>query len=983
MKFALCMLPRSSLPQSVLAGLLLSLVGWQAPLPAADAAVTPSTAAAWIQEMKASPKGPFYRIRWFCRDGSVLPPEPYACREHGGGIQHGEWNARTRALRADGYLIGNVLAAVDPEAVTATASGLTTLKQILLERYLVQIDNGWIFRGARNYRGALQSEDETASARAILLALIAAPNNTKQRFMLLLQAAKLLPHGQRTPLVAEIRQLSTELADRDPGFKSLRAKIHTQPDPGDAQRVRDYAAQQPNAPRAAEFLNLAALIDQLYTPADIVDTLRRTADGLRGSSLAARLRRGADTLADQPDPWTRYQEAGALLVFARNHLSEAGTAAQQLALLDTCIALEHEAFASGTELLEKLPRITRRGQLYWLEHANNALYGSGLLTSRQWQAVNSTVNGLIKESPTVADYRNQLRYLSRVPAWANRWEQFHFGATIERWSGIEPLVREFVPDQLLGSPLLVYSRALDNLMQDANALAGIDNNLFGQAVGAGLRAINPGLAHGVLRIVPPGASTAGLRPDGIYLLPATTATLPPVAGILTQGEGNSLSHVQLLARNLGIPNVAITPTLVSRLEAKAGQPVILAVSPEGRVRLEHNSTQWNALFSRTAAVPAQTLSPDLEKLDLSVRRLIPLDELRASDAGRLVGPKAANLGELKSRFPQNVADGVAIPFGLFRQLLEQPIEPGGPSVFQWMEGQYAMIRAITDDTLRRQAAAAVLARMQRWIEHADPGATFRDALRQQLEQTFGPDGSYTLYVRSDTNVEDLPGFSGAGLNLTVPNVRGFDNILQAISRVWASPFTERAYNWRQARMDQPEQVYPSVLLMRSVPVEKSGVLVTMDLETGDRNWFTVASNEGVGGAVDSQAAEELRVNSDSGEVVVLAEATAPERRVFAADGGLDRIPVSDAARVLSRDEIAQLVQLVQRLPQQFPLRDAAGRALPADVEFGFLHGRLALFQIRPYVERSDARQSTFLIGMDQGLVHNARVAVDLGRVPGG
>ena len=44
-------------------------------------------------------------------------------------------------------------------------------------------------------------------------------------------------------------------------------------------------------------------------------------------------------------------------------------------------------------------------------------------------------------------------------------------------------------------------------------------------------------------------------------------------------------------------------------------------------------------------------------------------------------------------------------------------------------------------------------------------------------------------MRSDTNVEDLPGFTGAGLNLTVFNIVGFDNIVKAISEVWASPYT--------------------------------------------------------------------------------------------------------------------------------------------------------------------------------------------------
>ena len=53
----------------------------------------------WIAEMKASPRGPFARIRWFCKDGTMLPPTPYACEPHGGGSQHGEWTDRVKQLR--------------------------------------------------------------------------------------------------------------------------------------------------------------------------------------------------------------------------------------------------------------------------------------------------------------------------------------------------------------------------------------------------------------------------------------------------------------------------------------------------------------------------------------------------------------------------------------------------------------------------------------------------------------------------------------------------------------------------------------------------------------------------------------------------------------------------------------------------------------------------------------------------------------------
>ena len=47
-------------------------------------------ARAIVEEMKAAERGPYTRIRWFCKDGTVQPPAAFACKERGGGRQHAE-----------------------------------------------------------------------------------------------------------------------------------------------------------------------------------------------------------------------------------------------------------------------------------------------------------------------------------------------------------------------------------------------------------------------------------------------------------------------------------------------------------------------------------------------------------------------------------------------------------------------------------------------------------------------------------------------------------------------------------------------------------------------------------------------------------------------------------------------------------------------------------------------------------------------------
>ena len=931
---------------------------------AANDDASPDAMARWIAAMKAEPRGPFDGIFWFCKDGAVLPPAPYACTPHGGGIQHGRLGERARALRAAGFRVGNVLAASDPDALAAEP-GWEELKAILLERWLVAADDGWVLRRARYYRGAFQVEDEIAATEAILAAL-AGRLQGERNFLLLRQAVLLLPQPRDGATLTQMHELSSSLVTLDEGFVPLRNKLHGQPDAADAERVRAYASQHGRA--EPEFAQLAQTIEMLFGKRDLGGLLQDTARRLGKHTLAGRLQAVAGELAKPLPPAQRFAASAALLGELRAALPELSPT-KRVAVVRLGLDLETDAFAIGRSLLAALPRASRNERLTLLGDAAQALYGVGLLTPREHAAVRAALERLAGPSLPLGQYRAELAYLARVPGWAGRELAFQFGETVHGLARIEPLADQFVPARLRASPLLIYSTLLDELLREANALAGIEHRVFGQTVGVGLRALNPGLARGILRL-----DAAEPWADGIYLLPETTASLPPVAGILTLEEGNLLSHVQLLAANLGIPNVVVDAALVPRLRAMADRRVVLAVSPGGRVLLAEDGPHWDAVFGESVQAPAR-IQPDLSKLDLTRRAPIPLGELRAADAGRIAGPKAARLGELRHHFPEAVADGVVLPFGAFRAFLDQPMPGTGMSTFQWMRSEYRRI-ADLPAAQREDEAGRLRQRLRAWIGMTDPGAAFRAALGQALHARFGPDGSYAVFVRSDTNMEDLPGFTGAGLNLTVPNVVGLDRIVAAILRVWASPFSERAFAWRQMQMETPEHVYVSVLLQRAVPVDKSGVMVTADLQGTGLDGYTVAANEGVGGAVAGQGAEEILIAAATGEARLLAEASATIRRIPAAGGGLEKLPVSGGP-VLTAAEIAQLHRLGRDLPARFPQRNEAGQRVPADVEFGFVAGRLALFQIRPYLQSREARGNRFLLQLDAPLHARSGQMVDL------
>lgn len=937
----------------------------------------------WVTEMKQAERGPFSRLRWFCKDGTVLPPESYACRDHGGGYQHGELNEHARTLREKGYYIANVLAGLDAQAWMEAPDFRDRYSQLLIERFLVGADDGWIFRRALYYRGALQEEDERAGGRALLLAMAGDEYWIGPGFSALRTGARLLPHGTNSASIQRVRQLSASLSDADAGFQPIRAKIHGTPGAEDARTVREYAAAL-NEEKRAPYLELADEIDAIYQGQPIADSLNDMASRYTAAPwLQTLLREHARELSADAGAANHFRVTAQLLAALRDAMPRIRASSVRLEVLDLSLRVEAENFRASAELRDLMPEMTRGERAGLLEFAGLAAYGCGLINSRLRTAMLASLASLDVDELALDRYKESLNYLGRAAGWGTQAYRMHFYDSMEKLAELESSAILFIQDQLRGSPLLFYSNVLDGLSRDANQLAGVRHRLFDEEVGVGFNALNPGLARGTLHVEPSLENMANFSADGIYVLPETVSDLPPVAGILTAGEGNPLSHVQLLARNLGIPNVTVDAAVLPQLVEHDDEEIVLAVSKSGLVEISALDAQWEEVFESGDDSQGVVIRPDLEKLDLTVRRVVQLDDLRADDSGVTVGPKAAKLGELRHHYPARVSRGVAIPFGVFRREVFDVPHPDGGTWFDWMAGQYREIEAMDRGSPERLGRTEELrSTLYDHVLSTRLSEDLQQDLKNALAQAFDDETVPGLFVRSDTNVEDLAGFTGAGLNLTLPNVVGFDALLESIPRVWASPFTARAFAWRQSHMEQPEDVYTSILLLESVPSDKSGVMVTQDIDSGDRGVISVAVNEGVGGAVDGQAAESLRIALDGSYVRVLATATAPERRVPGPESGLLYLPSSGSDTVLQEAEIAQLIEFAKDLPKTFPpIVDDEGNPAPADVEFGFLNGQLRLFQLRPFLESKSARGIAYLQEMEARLDDASGTIVDMNEVP--
>jgi len=565
-----------------------------------------------LAEMKLRERGPFERLRWFCADGTVLPPQPYACREHGGGRQHGEYTATATQLHELGFHVGPVLSAIDWEAFYDLANSHYYLRELVLQRFLESVDDGWVMRRARFYRGARQAESEEALGRQLLERLLTDGDWVHRNYLLASSVVAAVPHG--TPGIAgdAVRGLAQQISEADPDFMKLRVKIHSSPGAGDLAAVIEYrehlAADTPAEVRAW-VEELEADLQQMYSAGLDGDGWERLAVAA-GSELSDSIRSAATILGDAT-PGERVAWLAPLVVSARAAIEAAtarGDGKAALARFDVLHFAQARLFIEANTWAEDLlAGDTRRSELLGaVDVLIDAAYGSGWLTEREFRAANSRL-GEIDGSNTLtrAQYLSLARYLGRAVEWGTAAAEQMVALAEQRYGPVEPAATSFTDDAIRGSVLLPLAELLNGLEGDAAAEAGMRYQFGDARVSSGVMGLNPGAAVGTLHIITDQDQIQDLDPTGIYVLPETPADLGRVAGILTVDQGSRLSHIQLLARGLGVPNAAVSSRHLAALRGLAGSEVLYAVSPLGSVlvvRRSAVSAVWGSCISYSPPV---------------------------------------------------------------------------------------------------------------------------------------------------------------------------------------------------------------------------------------------------------------------------------------------------------------------------------------------------------------------------------------------
>lgn len=218
--------------------------------------------------------------------------------------------------------------------------------------------------------------------------------------------------------------------------------------------------------------------------------------------------------------------------------------------------------------------------------------------------------------------------------------------------------------------------------------------------------------------------------------------------------------------------------------------------------------------------------------------IMPFKEIQISDVPK-VGGKNASLGEM---FNQLTRKGVAIPngFAITAAAFWHFIDENN------LRGRLETLMAGLDKKdYSNLTAIGEKARLM--IAQGKMPANLCDAITTAYEGLCLT-GGFDVAVRSSATAEDLPEASFAGQHESYLNIKGTENLLQAVQKCYASLYTNRAIKYREDHQFEHARIALSVGVQRMVRSDKacSGVGFTLEPESGFSDLIHLSGAWGLG-----------------------------------------------------------------------------------------------------------------------------------------
>jgi pyruvate,water dikinase len=330
-----------------------------------------------------------------------------------------------------------------------------------------------------------------------------------------------------------------------------------------------------------------------------------------------------------------------------------------------------------------------------------------------------------------------------------------------------------------------------------------------------------------------------------------------------------------------------------------------------------------------------------------------------TDLGK-VGGKNASLGEMIGNLAKL---GVSVPggFATTADAFQTYLEKSG--LAKRIQERLATLDVDDVDELTRGGKE-----IRSWIVDTALPADLEQAIRDAYIKLCKDAGAtdIAVAVRSSATAEDLPDASFAGQQETFLNVVGIDDVLHKVKEVFASLYNDRAIAYRVHQGFKHEDVFLSagVQLMIRSDVGASGVLFTLDTESGFRDVVFVTGSYGLGemvvqGAVNPDEFYVFKPTLTLGKPAVLRRSLgAKQQRMVYSDKPGERVRIEDTPAE-DRHRFCITDADVEELSRQaLVIEKHYGR--PMDVEWAKdgNTGKLYIVQARPETVKSRSHATT-------------------------
>ncbi len=327
-----------------------------------------------------------------------------------------------------------------------------------------------------------------------------------------------------------------------------------------------------------------------------------------------------------------------------------------------------------------------------------------------------------------------------------------------------------------------------------------------------------------------------------------------------------------------------------------------------------------------------------------------LDKSNLAEAGG----KGANLGEMtKAGFP--VPPGfLSTSNAYFKHLDHNDLRQKITDMLSTLD---------VDDTAKLQSVSDEI---QDMISKGEMPPSLAKQIKENYDKLCEIRGQEVyVAVRSSATAEDLPGASFAGQQSTFLNVKGKEDVIQAVKDCWASLFTARAIFYRVQNNFDHMKVGLAAVIQEMVQSEKSGVMFTVNPVSQKRNEIMIEAAYGLGEVVVSGSVTPDTYIVDKGSFKIISKEIAKQTWMLTKIEGKNvHAEIKDemqAKQKLTDTQVIELARIGAKLEEHYKF--------PQDSEWGVVGDEVFIVQSRPITTLTEETLKETAPVASKGTVH--------------